>query len=342
MNQNFSSILIQWYRSNGRDLPWRHTRDPYAIWLSEVILQQTRIVQGLGYWQRFMERFPNVESLAAASEDEVLLLWQGLGYYSRARHLHEAARQIVALGHFPSTLKEIRGLSGVGDYTAAAIASLAFGLDVTAVDGNVYRVLSRVFGLDTPIDTTKGKHLIAALAQDLLPKGHAAEFNQAIMDFGALQCTPRNAHWDACPLLDQCVAAREGRVGELPVKQKSTVVKERFFTYIYISCQGQTAIHRRKAGDIWQGLWEPVLIEGGLLPNWQGKWTLLCKDVKHQLTHRLIHADFYLLETEQRPDLPEDYIWIDEDKFNEYAHPQLITTHPLPLPTKGGEMQPQK
>lgn len=324
MNQTVSTILIQWYRSHGRDLPWRHTRDPYAIWLSEVILQQTRIAQGLSYWQRFMHRFPTVERLASATEDEVLLLWQGLGYYSRARHLHAAARQIVAMGGFPTTLKEIKRLSGIGDYTAAAIASFAFGVDAAAVDGNVYRVLSRVFGIDTPIDTTNGRNLIAAMAQDLLPKGHADEFNQAIMDFGALQCTPRNAHCETCPLLDRCVAAHDGRVGELPVKLKTTTVIERRFTYIYIRCKGQTAIHRRKAGDIWQGLWEPVLIEGTALPRWKGRWTLVCKEVKHQLTHRLIFADFYLFETDSHMSLPTDYVWIDEADFNHYAHPQLV------------------
>ena len=324
MNQTVSTILIQWYRSHGRDLPWRHTRDPYAIWLSEVILQQTRIAQGLSYWQRFMHHFPTVERLASATEDEVLLLWQGLGYYSRARHLHEAARQIVAKGGFPTTLREIKSLSGIGDYTAAAIASFAFGVDAAAVDGNVYRVLARVFGIDTPIDTSNGRHLIAALAQDLVPKGHADELNQAIMDFGALQCTPRKARCETCPLLDRCVAAHDGRVEELPVKLKTTTIKERHFTYIFIRCKGQTAIHRRKAGDIWQGLWEPVLIEGTALPQWQGQWTLVCKEVKHQLTHRLIFADFYLFETDSRISLPADYIWIDEAAFNSYAQPQLV------------------
>lgn len=324
MNPTFSSILLQWYERNGRDLPWRHTKDPYAIWLSEVILQQTRIVQGHDYWLRMMKRFPNVESLAAANEDEVLYLWQGLGYYSRARNLHTAAKQIVALGHFPNSAEELKKLKGIGDYTAAAVASLAFGEDVAAVDGNVYRVISRVFGIDEPINTPKGKKVFTAMAQELLPKGQAALYNQAIMDFGALQCTPQSPACLICPLLDMCVACREGRVEQLPVKLRKTKIKERHLTYLYIRCGGFTAIHRREPGDIWQGLWEPVLFENEKLPKWKGKLTLLAKGVKHQLTHRTLYADFYVLETDGRPPLPEGYIWIREEDFGNYAYPRLI------------------
>ena len=195
----FASVLLKWFRENGRDLPWRQTRDPYAIWLSEIILQQTQVKQGWDYWERFIHRWPTVEALAAATEDEVLREWQGLGYYSRARNLHYAAKQIVALGHFPDTLDEIRKLKGVGDYTAAAIGSIAFGLPAAVVDGNVYRVLARHFGIDTPINTTEGKKEFQALAQSLLPIDispssfllpPSSEYNQAIMDFGAIQCTP--------------------------------------------------------------------------------------------------------------------------------------------------------
>ena len=190
MSNPFTTALLQWYENHGRDLPWRHTTDPYPIWLSEVILQQTRIAQGTAYWERFMKQFPIVESLAAASEDEVLRLWQGLGYYSRARNLHAAAKQIVATGGFPNNYEEIRRLKGVGDYTAAAIASFAFGLPHAAIDGNAYRVLARYYGIETPINTTTAKEEFAALAQQLLPKGRAADFNQAMMDFGATLCTP--------------------------------------------------------------------------------------------------------------------------------------------------------
>lgn len=324
MNDRFTTLLLDWFRENRRGLPWRQTRDPYAIWLSEVILQQTRIVQGTDYWLRFLRRFPTVETLAAADEDEVLLLWQGLGYYSRARNLHAAARQIVRLGHFPKTCDEWKTIKGVGDYTAAAVASFAFDEDVAAVDGNVYRVLSRVFGIDEPINTGKGKKVFTALANQLLPKGQSAAFNAALMDFGSLQCTPKSPDCQCCPLVEQCVACREGRVEELPVKANKTKIKVRHLTYLYIRCGGFTAIHRRGPGDIWQGLWEPLLFENEPLPKWKGQLTLLAKDVKHQLTHRTLFADFYVLETDVRPSLPDGYVWIREDEVENYACPQLI------------------
>ena len=181
-NSFFSTEILRWFRENGRDLPWRETKDPYAIWLSEIILQQTRIAQGWEYWERFMQTYPKVEDLAAASEDDVLKLWQGLGYYSRARNLHTAAKQIVALGDFPNTLDGIKSLKGVGDYTAAAIGSFAFDIPAAVVDGNVYRVLSRYFGIDTPINSTQGKKKFAALAQSLLPASDVASYNQGMMD----------------------------------------------------------------------------------------------------------------------------------------------------------------
>ena len=315
----FALTLLKWFRENGRELPWRQTRDPYAIWLSEIILQQTQVKQGWDYWERFMRRWPTVEALAEATEDEVLREWQGLGYYSRARNLHYAAKQIVALGHFPDTIEEIKQLKGVGDYTAAAIGSIAFGLPAAVVDGNVYRVLSRHFGIDTPINTTEGKKTFMALAQSLLPPQEASAYNQAIMDFGAIQCTPQSPRCIACPLVETCSAFREGRVGELPVKQKTLKVKERHLTYIYVRCEGETAIHRRGPGDIWQGLWEPWLVEqvpvGALL---------IRQGVKHVLTHRTIYADFYLLEVGEKPALPPDYIWIKETELDRYAVPRLI------------------
>ena len=320
----FTSTLLQWFRENGRQLPWRETRDPYAIWLSEVILQQTRIQQGTAYWERFMERWPRVEDLAAATEDEVLRMWQGLGYYSRARNLHAAARQIVTLGHFPNTFEEIKKLRGVGDYTAAAIASIAFNLPEAVVDGNVYRVLSRYFGIDTPINSTEGKHTFMALAKELLPAREASAFNQAMMDFGAIQCTPQSPRCLLCPLAESCAALREGRVDELPVKLRTLKVKTRHLLYIYIRCQGQTAIHRRGEGDIWQGLWEPFLIEDAPLPETMGKLRLLRSNVKHVLTHRIILADFYLLDCDRRPSLPADYIWIDEPDIENYGVPRLV------------------
>ena len=318
----FASILLEWFRENGRDLPWRQTCDPYAIWLSEIILQQTQVKQGWEYWERFMHHWPTVEALAKATEDEVLREWQGLGYYSRARNLHYAAKQIVALGHFPDTLAEIKQLKGVGDYTAAAIGSIAFGLPAAVVDGNVYRVLARHFGIDTPINTTEGKKTFAAMAQELLPPKEASAYNQAIMDFGAIQCTPQSPHCDSCPLMESCIAFRERRVAQLPVKLKTLKVTERHLIYIYIRCQGQTAIRRRGPGDIWQGLWEPVLVDAESAVPPTAK--LLCHHVKHVLTHRVLYADFYLLETDVRPELPSDYIWISESDLDNYALPRLI------------------
>ena len=329
---SFTTTILEWFKENGRSLPWRETRDPYAIWLSEIILQQTRIEQGRPYWERFMKQWPTVEALAQATEDEVLREWQGLGYYSRARNLHTAAQQIVARGGFPTTLEGIKALKGVGDYTAAAIGSIAFNLPAAVVDGNVYRVLARHFGIDTPINTTEGKKLFAALAQDqlssitdhrsLLPlegSGEAALYNQAIMDFGAIQCTPSNPQCLQCPLQDSCIAFREGRTDALPVKQKTLKVKERQLTYIYIRCNGYTAIHRRPAGDIWQGLYEPWLTEQ--VP--QGA-VLQRQHVKHVLTHRILYADFWLWEVDKRPTLPEGYFWIKEDEVANYGVPRLI------------------
>lgn len=259
----FASTIVSWFGECGRDLPWRHTKDAYAIWLSEVILQQTRIVQGQAYWERMMERWPSVEALAAASEDEVLRMWQGLGYYSRARNLHEAARQVVAMGRFPDSLKGIKALKGVGDYTAAAIACFAFGVPAAVVDGNVYRVLARYFDIDVPINSSQGKREFAELAQSLLPQSEAVAYNQGIMDFGAMVCTPMAPRCAECPLMVSCAAFRSGRVDVLPVKLKTVKVRERHLAYVFVRCWERgdgvpmTAIHRRSKGDIWQGLWEP-------------------------------------------------------------------------------------
>ena len=354
----FAMTIIQWFRENGRALPWRETRDPYAIWLSEIILQQTRIEQGRPYWERFMQRWPTVEALAEASEDEVLRLWQGLGYYSRARNLHAAAKQVVARGGFPTTLEGLRSLKGVGDYTAAAIGSFAFGLPAAVVDGNVYRVLARHYGIATPINTTEGKKEFALLAQSLLDGmlnvecgmmnvsrfapinecgilnsslnigkadhssfliPHSSLYNQALMDFGATHCTPSSPGCPSCPLQETCVAFREGRINELPVKQRTLKIKERHLTYIYIRYRGETALHRRPAGDIWQGLYEPLLTERVLCGA-----VLLRQNVKHILTHRVLYADFWLWEPAERPLLPEGYFWVPESDLDRYGVPRLI------------------
>ncbi|ATV26665.1 A/G-specific adenine glycosylase [Prevotella intermedia] len=319
---NFSKTILNWYAINGRELPWRQTTNPYAIWLSEVIMQQTRIAQGTAYWERFMKRWPNVHELAKATEDEVLREWQGLGYYSRARNLYKAAQQIVGLGRFPQTYKELKQLKGIGEYTAAAVSSISFAEPVAVVDGNVYRVLARYFGIDTPIDSTEGKKVFKAMAQEYLPKEAPAAYNQGLMDFGAIQCTPTSPNCEVCPLIDTCFAANNNKVADLPVKAKKTKQRERHFSFIYIRCNGETAIRRRGAGDIWQGLWELPTKE--LLGNAIENATLIKKNVKHILTHQIIFADFYLLETDTPPTLPADYIWIKEREIERYALPRLI------------------
>ena len=316
--------VLRWFAQYGRDLPWRGIGDPYGIWVSEVILQQTRIDQGTDYWLRFMERFPTVEALATASEDEVLRLWQGLGYYSRARNMHAAARQIVEQGGFPQTIEGLRALKGVGDYIAAAVGSMAFGLPAAAVDGNFYRVLARHFGIDVPINTTRGKHTFEALARELLPADQPSAFNQAMMDFGATWCTPRSPRCIDCPVAETCEALRTDRVSQLPVKEKKLKVRERRLSYIYIRHEGMTALRRRPAGDIWQGLWEPLLIENAPLPDLGCPLTLLAKEVKHVLTHRVLLADLYLAEPVARPVLPSEYIWIKEREIGDFALPRLV------------------
>ncbi len=321
---SFTAALLRWFAQYGRELPWRGIDDPYGIWVSEVILQQTRIDQGRDYWLRFMERFPTVEALAAASEDEVLRLWQGLGYYSRARNMHAAARQIVEAGGFPRTIQGLRALKGVGDYTAAAVGSMAFNLPAAAVDGNVYRVLARHYGIDVPINTTRSKHTFESLATELLPPGQASAFNQAMMDFGATWCTPRSPRCIDCPVADTCDALHTGRINQLPVKERKLKVKERHFAYIYIRYKGKTALRRRPAGDIWQGLWEPLFVEDAPLPDLGCPLTLLASGVKHVLTHRVLLADFYLAEPQALPALPEGYIWVEEPALPDYALPRLV------------------
>ena len=255
----FSETLIEWYGANGRDLPWRKTSDPYRIWISEIVLQQTRVAQGMDYFRRFMERFPDVTALAEAPEDEVMRCWQGLGYYSRARNLHEAARSMN--GRFPDTYQGVRALKGVGDYTAAAICSFAYQMPYAVVDGNAYRVLARYWGIDTPIDSTEGKKLFARLAQELLDPRRPALHNQAIMDFGALQCTPQSPACRKCPLADSCQALASGQVDRLPVKRHKTQVTERYFYYIYVRAGACTYLHKRQGADIWQNLYELPLLE---------------------------------------------------------------------------------
>ena len=262
-----------------------------------------------------------MQSLAAAQEDEVLRLWQGLGYYSRARNLLAAARQIAAQDRFPDTLEGIRALKGVGDYTAAAIGSFAFGIPAAVVDGNVYRVLARHFGIATPVGSTAAKKAFTALAQSLLPADRPGDFNQAMMDFGATLCTPASPACLHCPLPQSCAALATGRVDSLPVREKGAAVQTRRFDYVYVRFRGRTAIRRRGTGDIWTGLWEPVVFDGDIP---EAHLQPLKKGVKHQLTHRTLIVDFYLWGPETEPALPEGYIWIEEAELDRYAKPRLF------------------
>jgi len=338
MISSFGTHLEKWYEAKGRDLPWRRTSDPYLIMLSEFILQQTQICQGMDYYLRFAKRFPTAESLAEASEEEVMRLWQGLGYYSRARHLHAAAKLIAEAGCFPKDYNFVRALPGVGDYTAAAIMSFAFGEPYAVLDGNVQRVLARHFGITEPVDTTQGRKLLRALADEMLDRQHPALYNQAIMDFGALQCKPAAPLCDTCPLAETCQALQEHLVDRLPVKSKRTAIRDRYITYIYTRTEdGQTLIRRRGSGDIWQGLFEFPMIESdaplqmteveqAVRDKFQVssfKLQVIASDVRHQLTHQRLHADFHQL-TLPHADEHLEGRWVKESDLDRYALPRLL------------------
>lgn len=312
MDYSFSRKIVSWYASHQRVLPWRGINDPYRIWVSEIILQQTRVAQGFSYYISFIEAFPSISDLAKASEDQILLLWQGLGYYSRARNMRQAAIQVMECygGVFPHTYDGIRSLKGVGDYTAAAIASFAFHLPYAVLDGNVFRVLSRYFAIDTPIDTTKGKKLFASLAQELLDPSRAAEHNQGVMDLGATVCLPDSPCCDVCPLAESCESGLSGMWSTFPVKQKKVTVRNRYFVYIIIKNGESFYLHRRNEKDIWRGLYEFPLVEldepynddaprlyrsiSDSLDFLFDGWSLdgVKGRMKHQLTHQTIHIVF--------------------------------------------------
>ena len=256
--------MIDWYLVNKRDLPWRETKKPYEIWLSEIIMQQTRIEQGLPYFNRFVEEFPTVFDLAKASEEKVLKLWQGLGYYSRARNLHFTAKYVVneLNGEFPDTFDELKKLKGVGDYTASAIASFSFGEVQPVVDGNVYRVLSRYLGIDIPINNSTSLKKFKQAAFELIDKGNPGDFNQAIMEFGAKQCKPKNPDCNACPFNDSCYALKHKKIDSLPVKLKKIKVKKRYFNYlVFITENDDTLLEKREGEGIWKNLYQFPLIE---------------------------------------------------------------------------------
>lgn len=315
----FSDKILAWYQLNKRDLPWRNTSDPYKIWLSEIMLQQTRVAQGTPYYLKFIEAFPTVEDMALASEERILKLWQGLGYYSRARNLHATAKMVVENygGKFPDTYKELLKLKGVGDYTASAIASICFNERQAVVDGNVYRTLARYFGIDKPINSSEGVKYFKALAEELLHGSNVRDYNQGIMEFGAIQCAPKNPHCLHCPLNDGCVALKEGKTGMLPIKLKKTKVKNRYFNYLVpVFRDGddnqQTVVRQRKGKGIWQNLWEFPLLESENeldLEQIKKKYTEILdfkdevnitlfnpKTVVHKLSHQHLNTKFWIIE----------------------------------------------
>ncbi|WP_299113761.1 A/G-specific adenine glycosylase [uncultured Winogradskyella sp.] len=337
---NFSENVINWYSSNKRDLPWRYTINPYYIWLSEIILQQTQVKQGLPYYKSFVKAFPTIFDLAKSDEQNVLKLWQGLGYYSRARNLHYTAKHIVneLEGVFPNNYKEIIKLKGVGDYTASAIASIAFGEVAAVVDGNVYRVLSRFYGIDTPINTTKGIKEFKALATELIDPKQPALFNQSIMEFGAQQCKPKNPYCIVCPLQPGCVAFQKNKISELPVKLKKLKVRNRYFNYlVIIDSNKNTIIEQRTQKGIWQNLYQFPLIEteksitisefksatseNKFLKNLNFEFNLYDeKDVVHKLSHQHLHTKFWIIEVNSLPGKG-----ISTNTIKDYPVPVLIS-----------------
>jgi A/G-specific adenine glycosylase len=340
---DFNKLLINWYNKHKRDLPWREGRDPYRIWLSEVLLQQTRVAQGLPYYYRFLEAFPDIKALAKASEKEVLRLWQGLGYYSRARNLHFTAKSIVSdhNAEMPGSYEQLLKLKGVGKYTAAAIASFAYDEKVAVVDGNVYRVLSRVFGLKEDISSPGGQKAFQLLANELLPEKNSSTYNQAIMEFGALHCTPQKPQCEDCKLSYLCFAYAKKEQSILPVKLKKTAKTNRYFHYLVIRSKNKYLMKERGGKDIWQGLYEFPMVEesalmevGTLLKKQYGN--ALAKKViiksespeyKHILSHRNLHVKFWVLESDEIAEKlvnNEDFRFFSIKAIHDLPKPVLI------------------
>ena len=310
----FSKKILVWYHENKRELPWRNTTNPYKIWLSEIMLQQTRVAQGLPYYEKFVAEFPTVFDLANAEEEKILKLWQGLGYYSRARNMHYTAKIIVAEfdGKFPRTYKELVKLKGVGDYTASAIASISFGEQEPVVDGNVYRVLARYFAIDTPINSTEGIKHFKSLAREIMDRDDIRDYNQGIMEFGAIQCAPKKPYCLHCPLNDSCIALKENRVHELPVKLKKTKVTNKHFNYLVVfDNNGQILFEQRTGKGIWQNLYQFPLLETAeeieLEPLKSEALALLGlkstidislyndKPIVHKLSHQNLYTKFWII-----------------------------------------------
>lgn len=332
--------IYHWYSTNKRDLPWRKTSDPYKIWISEIILQQTRVAQGTQYYLRFIERFPAIADLANAAEDDVLKLWQGLGYYTRARNLHATAKKIVAdfNGEFPSDYKTILSLKGIGGYTAAAIASIAFDLPHPAIDGNIYRVLSRYFGIETPIDSTRGKKEFQEIAEALMPAQNAGFHNQAFMEFGALQCTPKAPDCGKCPLFETCFAAQNNMIDQLPVKSKKTNQRARYFLYFLIEDGDFIYLEKRKQNDIWKNLYQLPLVESDtelsdqqilaletpFLQNMNSTVKSVSFQKKHILSHQIIFARMVHVEIQSKKTRGENLVRVNKKDISKFAVPKLV------------------
>ena len=315
---SFSRKILNWYMDNKRSLPWRKTTDAYKIWLSEILLQQTRVAQGLPYYQKFIDHFPTVYDLASAREEDVLKLWQGLGYYSRARNLHATAKTIVKEynGEFPSQYSDLIKLKGVGDYTASAIASISFNEPEPVVDGNVYRVLARYFGIPLAIDSTKGAKYFKALARELMDLENIRDYNQGLMEFGALPCKPRNPDCNSCPLGDSCVALQKGQIALLPVKSKKQKVTTRYINYLVLQDpNGKTLFKKREGKGIWQNLYEFPCVETKseievsamqaevreMLPEYRSGPPRRFNGQKiiHKLSHQHLHVHFWGVEVDR-------------------------------------------
>jgi A/G-specific adenine glycosylase len=340
-----SNILISWYHQYKRDLPWRNTTDPYFIWLSEIILQQTRVEQGRPYYEHFISKYPDVGTLANASSDEIMRSWQGLGYYSRARNLHFAAKQVLAEynGSFPRNYKELIKLKGVGEYTAAAIASFAFKEATPVLDGNVFRFLARHFGLYTPINSPKAKKEFISIALELIDTKNPDLFNQAIMEFGALQCKPQSPNCEACPLNSSCWAFLNNKVNELPLKDKKLTRRSRFCNYFILKNDGSIALNKREEKDIWQELYEFPLIETkkemseievlelameSKLLSENMQVLKISEKIKHVLSHQDIFARFFEISDPHFQHQNRDkYLYIKDDEINFFAFPRLIEVY---------------
>jgi A/G-specific adenine glycosylase len=339
--EEFSKKLIEWYNQNKRDLPWRGTKNPYKIWLSEIILQQTRVAQGTKYYLNYINKFPTINLLANAIEDEVLKLWQGLGYYSRARNLHFTAKVIQKdfNGKFPNKYEDIIKLKGIGDYTAAAISSFAYNLPYPVVDGNVYRVLSRIFGIENPIDIASSKKIFLELANSLIDKKNPAQYNQAIMEFGALQCTPVNPNCEICIFKFNCFAKSKNKVKNLPIKAKKLKQRIRHFNYLHVKEGAKTIVIKRNEKDIWHGLYEfplfetdknvewDYLIENLKIFNFSEKMKLhgVSRTFKHQLTHQTLFVKFWQVEAVfSKNKLDKKFIIIKSVDLEKYPVPRLI------------------